>query len=78
MPELIIKYKNPRVKEALIDISKYLDYSIVPSQEKKKIRAKLTKEDILLKQIENGLLDVKKIKKGTVKGMTVKEMLNDK
>lgn len=78
MPELIIKYKNPKVREALIDISKYLDYSIVPEQTKRKKTVKPNKEDVLLQQIEIGLRDVKNIKTGTVKGITVKAMLNEK
>lgn len=33
MPELIIKYKNKKALEALMDFSKYFDFSVVvPSQ----------------------------------------------
>ena len=78
MPELIIKYKNPKVREALIDISKYLDYSIVPVQTKKKPMVKPTKGNALLQQIQSGLQDVKNIKTGITKGISVKQMLNDK
>lgn len=31
MPEIIIKYKSKRTTEALQDLSKYLDFSIVMS-----------------------------------------------
>lgn len=38
MPEIIIKYKNKRTIEALQDLSKYLDFSIVMSSVKEKIK----------------------------------------
>lgn len=70
MPELTIKYKNAKVKEALTDFSKYLDFEIVAEKPKRK--------SSLYKQIENGLKDVKKITTKQSKGLSIKEMLNEK
>lgn len=72
MPELRIQYKNPKVKEALIDFSKYLDFIIVGEAPKTKAKK------ILLNQIEKGLMDVKKIKTGKEKGISIQAMLNEK
>lgn len=75
MPELVIKYKNPKVKAALTDFSKYLDFTIHSSPSKKKAAQKKVK---LITQIEQGLTDVVKIKQGKIKGISIKEMLNEK
>jgi len=38
MPELIIKYKNKRTLDALLDFAKYFDFSVIlPSKSKEKI-----------------------------------------
>ena len=78
MPELVIKYKNPKVKEALIDFSKYLDFSIVQPSSKKAAKKIKKTDDNLYEQIEKSLADVKKINKNSLKGITIKEMLNEK
>ena len=72
MPELRIQYKNPKVKEALIDFSKYLDFIVVGEFPKTKTKK------TLLSQIEKGLTDVKKIKAGKEKGVSIQAMLNEK
>ena len=53
MPEIRIKYKNPKVKEALIDFSKYLDFIIVGETPKTKAKK------VLLSQITKGLTEFK-------------------
>ena len=78
MPELLIKYTNPKVKEALTDFSKYLDFTIEKPTEKKAGKRMKAKDDTLLQQIKKGLADVKKIRSGEVKAKTIKEMLNEK
>ena len=75
MPELVIKYKNPRVKAALTDFSKYLDFTIQAAPSKKSPAKKNVK---LITQIEKGLTDVVKIKQGKLKGLSIKEMLDEK
>ena len=72
MPEIRIKYKNPKVKEALIDFSKHLDFIIVSEMPKTKTKK------ILLNQITQGLNDVKNIKLGKQKGISIQDMLNEK
>lgn len=38
MPELIIKYKNKKTLEVLLDISKYFDFSVIlPNTKSKKL-----------------------------------------
>jgi len=38
MPELIIKYKNKRTLDALLDFAKYFDFSVIlPAKSKEKI-----------------------------------------
>jgi hypothetical protein len=38
MPDLIIRYKNKRTLEALLDIAKYFDFSVVlPSKSRRKL-----------------------------------------
>ncbi len=76
MPELLIKYKTPKVKEALTDFSKYLDFKIIPAPNSKK--EKKAKGTPLIVQIEKGLIDVKKIKDGKQKRTSIKEMLDEK
>ena len=76
MPELIIKYKHPKVKQALTDFSKYLNFTIVSKTEKADKRKK--EKTALIEQIEKGLMDVKKIREGKIKGVSVKEMLDGK
>ena len=78
MAELLIKYTNPKVKEALIDFSKYLDFTIEKPVAKKIMKRTKQKDDTLLEQIRKGLSDVKKIRNGEVKAKTIKEMLNEK
>jgi hypothetical protein len=78
MAELLIKYTNPKVKEALTDFSKYLDFTIEKPRIKKAIKRVKQKDDTLLEQIKKGLADVKKIRNGEVKAKTIKEMLNEK
>lgn len=79
MPELRISYKNPKVKKALTDISKYFDFKIIEIDKNETGIANLKKKKVhLIKQIEKGLSDVKKIKQGNLKGLSVKEMLNEK
>ena len=78
MPELLIKYKNPKVKEALMDFSKYLDFSIVQPSSKKAAKKIKKTDDNLYLQIEKSLAEVKKIKAKSLKGITIKEMLNKK
>ncbi|MEI9957858.1 MAG: hypothetical protein WDM90_16510 [Ferruginibacter sp.] len=63
MPELRISYKNPKVKEALTDFSKYLDFKIISNSKKKVVTVKSKKENLLIEQIEKGLTDVKKLNK---------------
>jgi hypothetical protein len=72
MPELIIKYKSAKVKEALIDFSKYLDFIIVGEPPKSKAKK------VLLGQISRGLKDVKNINQGKQKGISIQDMLNEK
>ena len=76
MPELLIKYKNKRAKEALIDFSKYFDFSIVQNEVKKKVKVK--KEDTVLEQIEKGLKEVKLMREGKIKFKTLEEFLSEK
>ena len=78
MAELLIKYTNPKVKEALIDFSKYLDFTIEKPRVKKVIKRTKQKDDTVLEQIEKGLREALLIRKGKMKGMTVKELLNEK
>lgn len=78
MPELLIKYKNPKVKQALKDFSKYLDFSIEQVPLKKSSLSRKKPGDSIFKQIEKGLHEVKKIKKQTLKGISINEMLNEK
>ncbi len=40
MPELLISYKNAKVKRALTDFSKYLDFKIITSDKKKSTAVK--------------------------------------
>ena len=75
MPELLIKYKNKRAKEALIDFSKYFDFSIVQKEVKKKVSVK--KEDTVLEQIEKGLKEVKLMQEGKIKFKTLEEFLSE-
>ena len=72
MPEIRIKYKNPKVKEALIDFSKYLDFIIVSETPKTKAKK------VLLSQITKGLTEVKNIRQGKQKGISIKDMLHEK
>ena len=72
MPELVIKYKSAKVKEALIDFSKYLDFIIVGEPTKNKVK------NVLLDQISKGLNDVKNINQGKQKGISIQDMLNEK
>ena len=76
MPELLIKYKNKRAKEALIDFSKYFDFSIVQQEVKKKAKPK--KEDTVLEQIEKGLKEVKLMQEGKIKFKTLEQFLSEK
>ena len=78
MAELLIKYTNPKVKEALTDFSKYLDFTIEKIEEKKTRKRVTKKEDTVLEQIEKGLRQALLIRKGKMKGMTVKELLDEK
>ena len=78
MAELLIKYTNPKVKEALTDFSKYLDFTIEKPKTKKALKRVKENDDTLLQQIKKGLADVKKIRNGEVKAKTIKEMLNEK
>ena len=78
MPELLIKYTNPKVKEALTDFSKYLDFTIEKPVAKKITKRVKQKDDTLIEQIKKGLLDVKKIRSGELKAKTIKEMLHEK
>jgi hypothetical protein len=78
MPELLIKYTNPKVKEALTDFSKYLDFTIEKPVAKKVIKRSKPKDDTVLEQIEKGLREALLIRKGKMKGMTVKQLLNEK
>jgi hypothetical protein len=78
MAELLIKYTNPKVKEALTDFSKYLDFTIENPRIKKAIKRVKQKDDTVIEQIEKGLREALLIRKGKMKGMTVKELLNEK
>jgi len=61
-----------------MDFSKYLDFSIVSSSNKKTSQNKKKGDTDLFTQIEKGLKDVKKINNKVAKGITVKEMLDEK
>jgi hypothetical protein len=78
MAELLIKYTNPKVKEALTDFSKYLDFTIEKPKVKKVLKRTKQKDDTILEQIEKGLREALLIRKGKMKGMTVKELLSEK
>ena len=60
MPALVIKYKNPKVSEALMDFSKQLDFSIVQPFSKKAAKKIKKTDDNRSEQIEKSLADVKK------------------
>ena len=78
MPELLIKYTNPKTKVALTGISKYLDFTIEKPSVKKVIKRTKPKEDTVIEQIEKGLREALLIRKGKLKGLTVKELLDGK
>ena len=64
-------------KEALIDFSKYFDFSIVEKKEIKKTKVSSKKEPTLLEQIEIGLREVKLIREGKLKAVTMEELFNE-
>ncbi|MBC7588237.1 MAG: hypothetical protein H7178_07735 [Chitinophagaceae bacterium] len=76
MPEVIVRYKNKKSLQALEDMSKYLEFTILPSSSKK-AASKASKKMPLLKQIEQGLKEVKLIREGKLKPVTLEELLND-
>ena len=73
MPEICIKYKNPKAKEAVINFSKYLDFVIVGKTPKTKAKK------VLVSQITKGLMtEVKNIRQGKQKGISIQDMLHEK
>ncbi len=75
MPEVVVKYKNKQSLQALEDLSKYLDFKVVKQEKKNAVKKGKVP---LLKQIEQGLREVKLIEEGKLKGKSLKEIFSEK
>ena len=73
MPELLIKYKNKKTLEALMDFSKYFDFSVIlPSNQKKEKTNKINGVTIVPGDSSVDTTDLGKIFSG--KNLNAKQM----
>jgi hypothetical protein len=77
MPEVLIKYKHKKSLAVLEDLSKHLDFKVIKLEKGKKVDDDDDLSTPLMKQIEEGLKEVKLVMEGKLKPVSLEELLNE-